>query len=241
MDRFSSLTLLHEEAIYLHQGRQYQVEKLDYAEKKAYVREVQVDYYTDANLAVQLKVLEEEQSREQGQCAFACGEVSVHAMATIFKKIKFETHENIGSGPIHLPEEELHTTAAWISFSEAMLDSLGAEDTERGLVGLAHVLQHVAPLFVMCDPMDLHVIAQRKAVHSGLPTIFLYDRYPGGIGLSEQVYQDMETILSQAEQLIASCPCESGCPSCVGASEDGSKELALTLLRVTLGRESYVS
>lgn len=241
MDRFSSMTLLHDEAIYLHQGTQFQVEKLDYEEKKAYVREVQVDYYTDANLAVQLKVLEQDQYRQHAQSAFAYGEVSVHAMATIFKKIKFETHENIGSGPIHLPEEELHTNAAWIGFSETLLTEIGTEDVERGLVGLAHVLQHVAPLFVMCDPMDLHVIPQRKAVHSQEPTIFLYDRYPGGIGLSEQVYKEMEMILSQAERMIVSCPCESGCPSCVGATDDGSKELAMTLLRVAQGGSAYVS
>ncbi|UFJ41820.1 DEAD/DEAH box helicase [Brevibacillus humidisoli] len=241
MDRFSSLTLLHDEAIYLHQGVQYQVEKLDYEEKKAYVREVQVDYYTDANLAVQLKVLEEDEARDRGQAGYAYGEVSVHAMATIFKKIKFETHENIGSGPIHLPEEELHTNAAWISFSETLLEKMGKEEVERGLVGLAHVLQHVAPLFVMCDPTDLHVIPQGKAVHSGAPSIFLYDRYPGGIGLSEQVYKEMEAILTQAEALICSCPCASGCPSCTGASEEGSKELALDLLRVAQGGGLYVS
>ncbi|USG64966.1 DEAD/DEAH box helicase [Brevibacillus ruminantium] len=241
MDRFSSMTLLHEEAIYLHQGVQYQVEKLDYEEKKAYVREVQVDYYTDANLAVQLKVLEEDRLRQAAQTEFAYGEVTVNAMATIFKKIKFETHENIGSGPIHLPEEELHTNAAWLSFSEAVLEAVGKSEVERGLVGLAHVLQHVAPLFVMCDRMDLHVIPQRKAVHSGAPTIFLYDRYPGGIGLSEQVYKEMDTILSRAEELILSCPCESGCPSCVGAADDGAKELALSLLRVAQGGSIHVS
>lgn len=241
MDRFSSLTLLHEEAIYLHQGTQFQVEKLDYEEKKAYVREVQVDYYTDANLAVQLKVLEEDQSRAGQVTEFAYGEVSVHAMATIFKKIKFETHENIGSGPIHLPEEELHTNAAWICFAESSLHEMGKEDVERGLIGLAHVLQHVAPLFVMCDPADLHVIAQRKAVHSGQPTIFLYDRYPGGIGLSEQVYKEMNTILAQAEQLICACPCDSGCPSCIGTMEEDGKELALSLLRIAQGGGAYVS
>ncbi|EMT51198.1 DEAD/DEAH box helicase [Brevibacillus borstelensis] len=241
MDRFSSMTLLHDEAIYLHQGTQYQVEKLDYEEKKAYVREVQVDYYTDANLAVQLRVLEEDQTRRVAETEFAYGEVTVNAMATIFKKIKFETHENIGSGPIHLPEEELHTNAAWLSFSEQVMNEVGKSEVERGLVGLAHVLQHVAPLFVMCDRMDLHVIPQRKAIHSGAPTIFLYDRYPGGIGLSEQVYKEMDTILARAEELILSCPCESGCPSCVGAAEDGGKELARTLLRVAQGGSLHVS
>jgi DEAD/DEAH box helicase domain-containing protein len=241
MDRFSSLTLLHEEAIYLHQGTQFQVEKLDYEEKKAYVREVQVDYYTDANLAVQLKVLTEDNIVRQQQTEFGFGEVSVHAMATIFKKIKFETHENIGSGPIHLPEEELHTNAAWISFSETQLAEIGKEEVERGLVGLAHVLQHTAPLFVMCDRMDLHVIPQRKAVHSGNPTVFLYDRYPGGIGLSEQVFKEMSTVLLQAEKLVSSCPCEAGCPSCIGITEPGGKELTLSLLRVAQGGSTYVS
>lgn len=241
MDRFSSLTLLHEEAIYLHQGIQYQVEKLDYAEKKAYVREVQADYYTDANLTVQLKVLTEDETRLQYQTQLGYGEVSVHAMATIFKKIKFETHENIGSGPIHLPEEELHTNAAWVSFSEELFAAIEQEDVERGLVGLAHVLQHVAPLFVMCDPRDLHVIAQRKAIHLGQPTVFLYDRYPGGIGLSEQVYKEMATILSQAEHVIASCSCESGCPSCIGGIERNGKELALSLLRAAQGGNANVS
>ncbi|MGC5327287.1 DEAD/DEAH box helicase [Brevibacillus sp. SYSU BS000544] len=241
MDRFSSLTLLHEEAIYLHQGTQFQVEKLDYEEKKAYVREVKVDYYTDANLAVQLKVLEEDKRSMEQQTEFAYGEVSVHAMATIFKKIKFETHENIGSGPIHLPEQELHTNAAWMSFSENLLTSLGKAEVERGLFGLSHVLQHVAPLLVMCDPMDLHVIAQRKAVHSGQPTIFLYDRYPGGIGLSEQVFKDIKTILNKAEEMITSCPCEAGCPSCIGVTEEGTKELSLTLLRVAQGVSMHVT
>ncbi|MFM1652446.1 DEAD/DEAH box helicase [Brevibacillus sp. B_LB10_24] len=235
MDRFSSLTLLHEEAIYLHQGVQFQVERLDYDEKKAYVREVQVNYYTDANLAVSLKVLDQQEARRLWQTECGWGEVSVHAMATIFKKIRFETHENIGSGPIHLPEEELHTNAAWISFPESLLAAIGKEDVERGLIGLAHVLQHVAPLFVMCDPQDLHVVAQRKAVHSGQPTIFLYDRYPGGIGLSDQVYKEIETILDQAEGVLHSCPCSSGCPSCIGGAEEGGKSLALSLLRVARG------
>ncbi|MGG3872957.1 DEAD/DEAH box helicase [Brevibacillus sp. 7WMA2] len=241
MDRFSSMTLLHEEAIYLHQGVQYQVEKLDYEEKKAYIREVKVDYYTDANVAVQLKVLESDFTRKQNETELAYGEVAVNAMATIFKKIKFETHENIGSGPIHLPEEELHTNAAWISFPESILQTIGQEEVELGLVGAGHVLQHVAPLWVMCDPKDLHVISQRKAVHSNQPTIFFYDRYPGGIGLSEQVYHQMETILAKAEEMISSCPCASGCPSCIGYVERDGKELALSLLRVAQGGVAFVS
>lgn len=216
MDRFSAMTLLHEEAIYLHQGIQYQVEKLDWEEKKAFVRAVAVDYYTDANLAVELKVLEEDKLRYRHDVEIGYGDVSVLAMATMFKKIKFETHENIGSGPISLPEEELHTSAAWISLNR---DSCGLseERLDQGLVGMAHVLKSIAPLFVMCDSGDIHVVPQVKATHNEKPTIFFYDRYPGGIGLSEKIYEGIETILREAQQMVKGCSCETGCPTCIGA------------------------
>ncbi|WP_428908894.1 DEAD/DEAH box helicase [Niallia sp. Krafla_26] len=216
MDRFSAMTLLHEEAVYLHQGIQYQVEKLDWEEKKAFVREVSVDYYTDANLAVELKVLEMDKLRKDHRVEIGFGDVSVLAMATIFKKIKFETHENIGSGPISLPEEELHTQSAWISLDHETID-VGKERLDQGMIGVSHALKHIAPLFVMCDPQDVHVVPQVKAAHNEKPTIFFYDRYPGGIGLSEKIYDGMNTIIQEAKNMVSNCPCEQGCPSCIGA------------------------
>jgi len=215
MDTFSAMTLLHEEAIYLHQGIQFQVEKLDWEEKKAYVREVDVDYFTDANLAVQLSVLEEDRRRSKEEFEIGYGDVSVRAMATIFKKIRFETHENIGSGPIFLPEQELHTSSAWISLNKD-LSEFGEDRLEQGLIGTAQALKHIAPLFVMCDPSDVHVVPQVKAAHNEKPTIFFYDRYPGGIGLSEKVYAGMEEILNQAMAMVGNCHCATGCPSCIG-------------------------
>ncbi len=244
MDRFSAMTLLHEEAIYLHQGVQFQVELLDYEEKKAWVREVDVDYYTDANLAVQLKVLEEDKHEPLPHTTATYGEVMVNAMATIFKKIKFETHENIGSGPIHLPEEELHTNACWFDFPESFVQTMGENRLEEGLLGLGNVLRNVAPLFVMCDVSDLHVTPQIKAIHSNRPTVFFYDRYPGGIGLSERVYQELSFILKEAESIVVNCECESGCPSCVGVSGEtgeNSKETARFLLEYLRGEHSHVT
>ncbi|WP_100399088.1 DEAD/DEAH box helicase [Bacillus sp. FJAT-44742] len=237
MDRFSAMTLLHDEAIYLHQGVQYQVEELDWEEKKAYVREVQVEYYTDANLAVELKVLEMDKNSLSPSFESGFGDVMVNAKATIFKKIKLSTFENIGSGPIHLPEEELHTSSCWVSFSKNVLEKFGREPLEQGLMGTANVLRHVAPVHVMCDQSDLHVVPQMKATHSELPTIFLYDRYPGGIGLSDQVYKDFDTILQECRVLIKACPCESGCPSCVGSDlnlGEDSKNFTLRLLNLLL-------
>lgn len=230
MDRFSAMTLLHEEAIYLHQGVQYQVEKLDWEEKKAFVREVDVDYFTDANLAVELKVLEIDKSRSINHTEVAYGDVSILAKATIFKKIKFDSHENIGSGPISLPEEELHTSSAWISIEDSL--ELSESRMEQGLIGAAHALRYIAPIFVMCDSGDIHVVPQVKAVHNEKPTIFFYDRYPGGIGLSEKIYDGIESVLKEARGMINRCQCESGCPSCIGTdpTSEHAKYDALQIL-----------
>jgi DEAD/DEAH box helicase domain-containing protein len=233
VDRFSAPTLLHEEAIYIHEGVQFQVEKLDYDEKKAYVREVNVDYYTDANLAVELKVLHVNREDRYAGLERQFGDVTVNAKPTIFKKIRLRTHENIGSGPIHLPEEELHTSSYWFTFEDSITTSRKANDMQYALLGLANVLVHIAPLYLMCDPQDIRVVPQVKAVHNKKPTIFFYDRYPGGIGLSERLYEVHRQLLSEAKRHITGCTCLSGCPACVGPIEEVGllgKQLALELL-----------
>ncbi|MBB6730348.1 DEAD/DEAH box helicase [Cohnella zeiphila] len=220
MDRFSAMTLLHDEAIYLHEGVQYQVEKLDWDHKKAYVREVDVEYYTDANLAVNLKVLEIDRTRDRGQAAVHYGDVAVNMIPTIFKKIKLTTFENIGSGPIHLPEEELHTSAAWLELKEVGPE-IGTKTLEQLLLGIANVLQHIVPVLVMCDRGDVHVTPQIKAAHTGLPTIFIHDHYPGGIGLAADVYKRFDEVRDAAANLIRKCLCKDGCPSCIGMELNG--------------------
>jgi DEAD/DEAH box helicase domain-containing protein len=233
MDTFSAMTLLHDEAIYLHQGVQYQVELLDWEEKKAYVREVNVDYYTDANLAVQLSVLEVDKKKSFNTNEAAFGDVSVRAMATIFKKIKFETHDNIGSGPITLPEVELHTNSAMLSIHPEILN-WDDNRMEQGLIGASHALNYLVPLHVMCDPNDIHVYPQVKAAHNEKPTIFIYDSYPGGIGLSEKVYENVETILNDTKSMVQRCQCENGCPSCIGTdtASQTAKSDAIKLLHL---------
>ena len=231
MDRFSAMTLLHDEAIYLHEGVQYQVEKLDWDHKKAYVREVDVEYYTDANLAVQLKVLEIDKTETRKKTAIHYGDVSINILPSIFKKIRLSTFENIGSGPIHLPEEELHTSSAWLELKE-MDENLGEKTLEQVLLGISNVLQHVVPVHVMCDRNDIHVVSQIKANHTGLPTIFLYDHYPGGIGLAEDVYKRFDQVKAAAKTLIQRCPCKDGCPACIGTEIEGiaAKENSIRIL-----------
>lgn len=235
MDRYSAMTLLHEEAIYIHQGTQYQVEELDWEEKKAYVREVDVDYFTDANLAVELKVIAEDEFEEQGDHTESFGDIAVLAMPTIFKKIRFDTHDNIGSGPITLPAEEMHTSSAWLSF-ERPADWTESDLTDT-MTGAAYAMHSFIPLFVSCDRSDIHVVPQVKAVHTKRPTFFVYDSYPGGIGLSKRVHGMWPDLLEQTAGHVEMCPCDSGCPVCIGAQESGGgiKRRVADLLRKLAG------
>ncbi len=217
MDRYAAPVYLHEEAIYIHGGQQHQVERLDWEQKKAYVRRVDVNYYTDAELAVHLQVTDvfDQTPREDAPLS-AYGEVSVTFQPTIFKKIKFDTHENVGWGKIHLPEEELQTTAFWLALPAAWSASLARDELEGGLVGLAHLLEGVAPLFLMCDPRDVGVVPQVKSPFTELPTIFLYERVPAGVGFAEKLFSMRAELLRAAADLARNCGCEAGCPSCVG-------------------------
>ena len=238
MDTYSAMTLLHEEAIYMHQGTQFQVEKLDWEEKKAYVREVEVDYFTDANLAVELKVLSEDKSAQYESATVSYGDVGLLAIPTIFKKIRFNTHDNIGSGPIAIPPMEMHTSATWMSFN--MPENWSEEQLTDALNGAAYAMGSFIPLFVHCDRSDLSVVPQVKAVHNERPTIFIYDSYPGGIGLSEKVYDILLSLLDRTYQHVASCPCQHGCPSCIGAQDsigENKKQVlkVLHILRVEMG------
>ncbi|RUL55510.1 DEAD/DEAH box helicase [Lysinibacillus antri] len=234
MDTYSAMTLLHEEAIYLHQGTQFQVEKLDWEEKKAYVREVDVDYFTDANLAVELKVLNEDKKAEYKAASVSYGDISLLAIPTIFKKIKFQSHENIGSGKIHIPPLEMHTNATWTSFE--LPENWSEEMLTSALTGAAYAISSFIPLYIQCDRSDLSVVPQVKAVHNNKPTLFIYDSYPGGIGLSERVYDLLVPILEKTIQHVNNCPCQTGCPSCIGAQDSlsESKHKVIKVLSILL-------
>ena len=218
IDRVSAPTMVHEEAIYIHEGQQYQVETLDLEEKKAFVRQVDVDYYTDAEQAVKVNVLE----RFDGADGRNHGEVAVTYLPTIYKKIKLQTHENVGWGNIHLPEDTFHTTAYWLCIPPHLAQSMPSAELESGLLAMAHVLGQVAPLFLMCDPRDVSVWPEVKATFTGAPTVFMFDRVPGGVGFSKRLFQMHQQLLVNAGQLVAKCACERGCPACIGpASEHG--------------------
>jgi DEAD/DEAH box helicase domain-containing protein len=232
MDQFTAPVLLHEEAVYLHEGAQYHVDRLDWNEKKAYVRPVEVDYYTDALASVTVQVLDTFGGPDAVGVTRSHGEVKITSLASMFKKIRFHTHENIGAGPIHLPEQTLHTTGYWLTVNDGLWRSLGRETLEAGLQGMAHSLRHVASLRLMCDPRDLGSVAEVRSLTTQLPTVTVYEVYPGGVGYASRMYELHRELLEDAASLVRECPCAAGCPSCVGPLHlvEGAKEACLRLL-----------
>jgi len=240
----AALTTLYAKAIYLHEARQYQVERFDYEGRKAYVRRVDSDYFTDAIDYTQVKELEEFESADVNGARAAHGDVRVNTQVVGFKKIRFYTMENIGAGNLSMPEQELHTTAFWLHFPESFLvlfPDLTPAEKQSGLSGLANVLRTVASLLLMCDPRDLGVaIAEdiSQGTQSYEPDLFLFDNYPGGIGQSQPLFKLTSKLLAGALDVLKQCGCEAGCPACVGpAGEIGErgKDAALRLLVELIG------
>jgi len=258
VDFSSALTTVHPKAIYLHQGQQYHVERLDFEQRKAYVKSVNVDYYTDAIRYTQVRVLEiAEEEQIAGPAARAHGDVLVRSQVVGFKKIKFFTNENIGAGKLELPENEMHTTAFWITLERKFLGELpyALSDRQNGILGLLYAMASMATLLLMCDGRDLGTAVGERPASPGIetewqefsaamanpaemkeffePNLYLYDAYPGGIGFSEPLFRVHDILLRRTRELIVGCPCENGCPSCVGPAGEKcekTKEAALAIL-----------
>ncbi len=233
VDLFSAPTLVHENAIYLHETRQFHVDRLDWDEKRAYVRGVDVDYYTQAELAVTLKPLETFAAADVAAAQKAHGEVMVATMATIFKKLRLETHENLGWGKIHLPEIELHTTSYWVAVDPATVVSWRRDELDSALAGAGRALQTVASVLLMADPRDLGMVAQVRSPHAERPLIYLYDAVPGGVGLAARLFERHTELVAGALELVTDCGCSDGCPACVGPrleAGERAKRLAQNLL-----------
>jgi DEAD/DEAH box helicase domain-containing protein len=312
-DFTSGPSTLHEKAIYIIEGRLYQVERFDFDGRKAFVRTVECDYYTDAITYTKVTILDTFASSapvvnagdgagapraadvaalaagidadrvddvieaptsaelatasgawspavagggatDSGPGITSHGEVHVVSRVVGFKKIKFYTNENVGSGELELPEQQMHTTSYWLTIPSQVMTSLpfGAADRRDGVIGLAHAMHNVAPLLLMCDTHDLGLSIDGVSVEGGSrmgglaraasqqelasdPTVFLYDNYPGGIGFSEPLFAMHDALIARTRELIDGCPCVSGCPSCVGpegATGPLAKRVASRLLAI---------
>lgn len=244
VDYSAAALTLYEGAIHMIQSVPYQVERLDWEGRKAYVTRTFVDYYTDSIDYTRLKVLERFDGEIAGQGECRHGEVHVVRRVAGYKKIRYYSHENIGYGPVNLPDQELHTSAVWWQVSQTALlhDFASRQDALDGFLGAAYALHIVATVAVMADARDL-----QKLVGDGdgawfampdesgrgrllgaesevdienhprfVPTIYLYDNFPGGIGLSEPLWQRQAELVARAVELVTQCDCKAGCPACVG-------------------------
>jgi len=264
VDFSSALTTLHPKAIYICEGEQYFVEEFNYEQRKAYVKKTEVDYYTDAIDYTNVKILDVFDRNDLPQGWVSHGEVHVATQVVGFKKIKFHTMENVGSGELQLPQNEMNTTSFWLTIPAEIYQTLPftAEQRINGLFGLSYLLHHVAPLFLMCDLHDLGVtigdnltgqsipprelprrrLPQEERAQTILnpdfsPNLFLYDNFPGGIGLSPALFKLRTTLFEACLGTIESCPCAEGCPSCVGPvreSGEKAKQVAREILKKLL-------
>jgi DEAD/DEAH box helicase domain-containing protein len=266
VDFSSALTTLHPKAIYMCEGEQYFVEKLDYNQRKAYVKKTDVDYFTDAIDYTKIKILDVFDTNNLKKCSISHGEVHVATQVVGFKKIKFYTSENVGAGDLSLPQNEMHTTSYWLTIPAETFQALpfSSEQKINGLYGLAYLLHHVSPLFMMCDLHDVGVSIGDNSTGKSVPprdirlkispdeslqdfsdvvfepNIFIYDNFPGGIGLSPSLFDLEKRLLEHARKTIHACPCQEGCPSCVGPTKESgrqSKQVALEILKSFLGSE----
>ncbi|MGV8080540.1 MAG: DEAD/DEAH box helicase [Syntrophales bacterium] len=246
VDWDGAFTALHDGAIYMVESQPYQVDRLDLPGKKAYVRKVDVDYFTDAMTYTNVRVIDRFVEKREGSAIVEHGEVQVVRKVVGYKKIKFYTSENLGFGDVHLPERDMHTTGYWFTIPRDLLDALPytREEIIDGLTGLAYGLHHLAAMLLMADLHDIDRCIGDKSGewfvrHTGSgrvitssppgaeeaeparedafdPTVFLFDAYPGGIGFSDLLYAEHRRLLGSAQTLLSSCPCLHGCPSCVG-------------------------
>ena len=233
-DFTSALSTLHPKAIYMVEGRIFQVEELDFVGRKAHVKEVDCDYYTTAITYTKVTILD--RFAADSPSVALHGEVHVVSRVVGFKKIKFHTNENVGSGELDLPEQQMHTTSYWLEIPLPVMNALpyAADDRRDGVVGLAFAMKQVAQLLLMCDARDVGLsVNAGETDGDDTPRIFIYDAYPGGIGFSAPLWGMQQELLSKTSALIAGCDCETGCPMCVGPiGETGplAKTVALRLL-----------
>ena len=221
MDRPSAKELLFEGAVYIHRGDQFMVGKLDIENGKCFVESTDVNFYTDAIVKTDIKVLEEDSRSTGAEVHIVIGDVLVRSQVAKFKKLRYHTHENVGYGDIFLPEEEMHTRSSALLFTEdtsagSIFHSFSEYIQELIIGKLGTLIKNVAPVFLLCDARDIGVAERLKDPHFDCPALYIYDMYPGGTGLSEGFVHNIDKIIPACYELVISCPCERGCPSCIG-------------------------
>lgn len=260
VDFSSALETLHPKAIYMLESEQYVVEDFDYENRKAFVRRSNADYYTDAITYTKIAVLDIFDQTRGENYDFFHGDVHVFSQVVGFKKLKFYTNENVGAGDLQLPQQEMHSTAFWITIKGYLLDTVQVSTEEKieAISGIAYLMRHICAVMLMCDVKDLGVAVEDNITKTDInprtanwgerqnlisrefePNIYIYDSYPNGIGFSEVLFERAVEVFEKVLDAIKHCNCERGCPSCVGPpirSNDNLKDASRFIISLLLDR-----
>lgn len=262
VDFSSALETLHPKAIYMLEGEQYVVEEFDYENRKAYVRRSDADYFTDSITYTKISVLDIFDETKTKNYNFFYGDVHVFSQVVGFKKLKFFTNENVGAGDLQLPQQDMHTTAFWISIKNELINTIDISPEEKieAVSGIAYLMRQISTVLLMCDVRDIGVslednitkssinlnsirdrvmIKEKEGLSNFEPTIYIYDNYPNGIGLSEILYENVSKVFTKILDVIENCNCKRGCPSCVGPpikQEGNHKQAAEFIIKLLLGK-----
>jgi len=219
-----ALFQIHPGAIYLHQGEAYFITELDLSSRIAYAMPTDAPYYTQAKDIIELSIIQVNQERDVGRMKVYLGEVEVTTTVVGFRKKRQFTEEVIGEEPLDLPAQPFPTVAFWFDIPQDVLAQLAA--TGLDLAGGLHATEHAAiallPLFALCDRSDIGGLSTPVHVDTGRPQIFIYDAYPGGIGIAERGFELVTELWRATLRAISECPCEAGCPSCVQSPKCGN-------------------
>jgi DEAD/DEAH box helicase domain-containing protein len=217
-----AFTTIHPGAVYLHLGRSYEVDRLDIEERRAVVSSFDGDWYTRPKKETEIYIERLHEQREVAGVQLSFGEVSVTEQVIAFQRVSVSDQEPIDVVALELPEQSFVTQALWYVLPERLSGKLPSE----ALLGSLHATEHsqiaVLPLIAMCDRWDIGGLSTNVHFQTGRSTIFVYDGHPGGVGITRRGYEEFERLLGDAERLIAECPCESGCPSCVQSPKCGN-------------------
>ncbi len=215
MDKHSAPILIFPGAIYFHGGQSYIVKELDTEKMQCYVTSTAADYYTEGESSARINITDEFEHKG----LFGWGEALVTLTPSMYKKIKISTHENVGHGAINMPEEQMETTACWITMP---VEAHSSPELNASMTGLSNLIRNAAPLFLMCDRGDIQVHNRLKDPYLKQPALFIADNIPGGVGLAEGIYELKGKLITACIDVLDSCGCKNGCPACVGAGEDDS-------------------
>lgn len=220
-----AFSTLHPGAVYLHLGRAYEVELLDIDTRQAMVNSAGGEWFTRPKLATEIyieRVLERTEIGPGGSVALHHGVVSVTEQVIAFQRVSVADQEPIDTIELELPEQSFESEALWYTLPDQVT---GGQSLPR-LLGALHAAEHaqiaVLPLQVICDRWDIGGLSTNIHFQTGLPTVFIYEGHPGGVGIVEQGYREFDALLARAIRLIDECPCAAGCPSCVQSPKCGN-------------------